>query len=155
MKRSGFKVQRPPRPAPTQIGPEYTLRPRPVVVAAPAPWLPVRAPKFEYVRDERLRYMCRALPCCSPGCGASGEQAGVTWAHSNQAIHGHGRGIKASDLFTAAMCTACHRELDQGNTETQDEKVARWTAAWRKTISLAITHGLWPSGLPLPAGYIP
>ena len=153
MKRSAFKVQRPPgmrEPrTPKQIGTEYNLRPRAVAVAVAGPArATVAVPKFAYVRDDRLRDMCRAMPCMC--CGATGEQAGVTWAHSNQAIHGHGRGIKASDEFCAAMCTGCHRELDQGNTETQAEKVARWNNAWRKTISVAITNGLWPIEIPLP-----
>lgn len=154
MKRSPFKVQRPPRRPATQIGDGYTLRPRFMAVAVAGPArAAVAVPKFSYVRDERLRYMCRAMPCMC--CGASGEQAGVTWAHSNQAKHGKGLGEKASDVFVAAMCAWCHRELDQGNTETQAEKAARWTAAWRKTISVAITSGLWPLGVALPKGWQP
>lgn len=154
MKRSAFKVQRPPRREATQIGPEYTLRPRPVVAAVPAPERElVEVPKFPYVRDERLRYMCRSMPCAC--CGATGEQAGVTWAHSNQAKHGKGMGEKASDVYVAALCAWCHRELDQGNGEDQEQKVRRWTGAWRKTISVAITSGLWPADIPLPKGWRP
>ena len=48
-----------------------------------------------------------------------------------------------------------HHELDQGNTETQAEKVACWTKAWRKTISVAITNGLWPHDIQLPKGWTP
>lgn len=105
-------------------------------------------PKRAYVRDTAFRDMCRAMSC--KHCGASGESAGVTWAHSNQGIHGHGRGIKASDEFVAALCWVCHRRLDQGNDWSRAEKVEVWNAAYRLTVALAVAQGTWPKGYAVP-----
>ena len=59
------------------------------------------------------------LPCCvkSPCC----------CAHSNQSIHGKGRGIKADDCWVAFACEACHYQIDQGKTLNRAEKIAAWT----------------------------
>lgn len=152
MKRSGFKVQRPPGSRPPrvakQIGPEYTLRPRSIASPSPKAWFPAPAPKFVYVRDERFQAMCRGMSC--KHCGAAGPDAGVTWAHSNQAIHGKGWAIKASDEFVAALCWRCHALLDQGRAWSEAEKVAIWTAAYRLTVALAVQLGMWPDGFPVP-----
>ena len=152
MKRSSFKVQRPPgmRPprAAKQIGPEYTPRPRSVASPSPREWFAATAPKTRYVRDERFQAMCRGTAC--KRCGADGESSGVTWAHSNQAIHGKGGAIKASDEFVAALCWRCHALLDQGSAWSEAEKVAIWTAAYRLTVALAVQIGTWPTGFPVP-----
>jgi cytochrome c553 len=148
VKRSGFKR--------TWVKPERAQIVIPAVkpivravmaTAANAPEF-TTAPKFVYVRDERFKAMCRALPC--QHCGAEGPDAGVTWAHSNQAIHGHGRSVKASDEFCAALCATCHAELDQGKRDDRAGKVAMWTRAYRKTVQLAVSLGLWPAGFPVP-----
>ena len=55
-------------------------------------------------------------------CGAWGIQA----AHSNQ--H-RGRGQKASDALTAALCPSCHGEIDNGKNLTRDERRARMNEA--------------------------
>ena len=147
MKRSGFK----PKgfaPRPTK---EIAYTPRPRAAAAydgPPTALVNAAPKFAYLRDERFRTMCRAMSC--KHCGRGGDDAGVTWAHSNQGVHGHGRGIKASDQFVAAMCWVCHRELDQGKAWGQEEKVRIWNEAHLRTIEEAVALALWPAGVPLP-----
>jgi len=105
-------------------------------------------PKFPYVRDERLKFMCRGMVC--QHCGATGP--GVTWAHSNQSKHGKGLGEKASDVYVAALCTPCHAWLDQGR-GSQEQNVAMWTAAWVKTIETALGFGTWPRGLAVPAEF--
>lgn len=147
MKRSGFKTKGwEPRPVKTI---DYVPRPRAPAPAVSVPAGPARAvPKFVYVRDERLRDMCRAMAC--QHCGRAGDDAGVTWAHSNQGIHGHGRGVKASDQFVAAMCWVCHRELDQGKAWPKEEKVRIWGDAHRLTVERAVALALWPAGVPLP-----
>ena len=148
MKRTAFRSKLPPpRPEKTI---DYTPRPRAPVAAVQAgqPRAVLPVPKFEYVRDTRLRDVCRALPC--QHCGASGPDAGVTWAHSNQGIHGHARSIKASDVFVAALCWICHRELDQGKRWDQATKVAIWTAAHLRTVAQAVLLGLWPRDIPIP-----
>ena len=96
--------------------------------------------KTAYIRDARYRDACRAMPC--QHCGS---EVGVTWAHSNQAIHGKGLGIKASDQYVAALCQACHMHLDQGKDLTQGERVALWDAAHRETVETATKMGIWPT----------
>lgn len=104
----------------------------------------------EIVRDTRLRDMCRELPCTMPGCGYAGPDAGVTWAHSNWSEHGKAMARKASDVYVAALCWRCHRELDQGHRWGAEEKRQRWVQAHRRTVRLAVTRGLWPPGIRKP-----
>lgn len=49
----------------------------------------------------------RQLPCVR--CGSSPSQA----AHSNFSEHGKGKGIKADDKYTIALCHSCHQWFDQ------------------------------------------
>ncbi|HOU64476.1 MAG TPA: hypothetical protein PK861_00390 [Thermomonas sp.] len=149
MKRSGFQSKLPPRREATQS--TYTARPRAAAVAVHdgKARMVVPVPKREYVRDERLRDMCRAM-ACQHCYGATCGNVGVTWAHSNQGRHGKGKNIKASDQFVAAMGTACHAELDQGKTHTQAQKVAIWERAHARTVALALQLGTWPAGVPVP-----
>lgn len=147
MKRSGFKPRRPPVRAATQC--TYTPRPRAAAVAVHnQDRMAVPVPKFLYVRDERLRDMCRAMAC--QHCGRAGPDAGVTWAHSNWAAHGKGKGLKASDVFVAALCSICHRELDQGHAWSEAFKLTMWTAAHVKTVIEGVHRGLWPRDIPIP-----
>jgi hypothetical protein len=56
-------------------------------------------PKFQYWRSHAYLRWVASLPCIA--CGIEGfSQA----AHSNQAKHGKGRSIKASDEFTFPLC---------------------------------------------------
>ena len=106
------------------------------------------APKFAYVRDERLRAMCRAMACQS--CGRADPDAGVTWAHSNWAEHGKGKGIKASDIYVAALCWVCHGLLDQGGTMSQAGKRLMWDRAHLGTVAEGQRLGLWPADIAVP-----
>ncbi len=105
----------------------------------------VQISKTAYIRDKRLRAMCEALPC--QHCGSF---AGSTWAHSNQSRHGKGRGIKASDIYVAALCGACHHDIDQGRTMSRSERILAWDAAHRRTVDEAQRLGLWPADIQLP-----
>ena len=146
MKRSGFKAKGwTPRPTKTI---EYEPRPREVARSVTPSGLARVVPKFAYVRDIRLRDMCRAMSC--QHCGAAGPDAGVTWAHSNQGRHGKAGAKKASDQFVAAMCATCHRELDQGRLWDQEEKVRIWETAHLRTVRLAVASGTWPTGIDPP-----
>lgn len=151
MKRTGFRSKFPP-PRPVKTLETYTTKPRAVAVAVAdtRARMVVPVPKFAYVRDERLRDMCRAM-CCQH-CGKGGPDAGVTWAHSNQGEHGKGKGIKASDVFVAALCDSCHFQIDQGKDWPQDVKLRVWEAAHRRTKLHALANGLWPKDIPCP-GY--
>ena len=77
-------------------------------------------------------------------CGADGYTQA---AHSNQLKHGKGRGIKASDEFTAALCLKCHYELDQGNKLSKDERVEMWERAHNRTVAELKRLGVWPEEL--------
>lgn len=74
------------------------------------------------------------------------EDGTVVAAHSNQAKHGKGRGIKASDQYVAALCYRCHYMIDQGR-ESRDIKVAIWDAAHDRTKKHLKAAGLWPEPL--------
>ena len=70
-------------------------------------------PKFRYWRSVDYRRWVASLPCAS--CGIEGYSQA---AHSNQAKHGKGRSIKASDEFMFPLCCAhgrhqgCHSMHD-------------------------------------------
>jgi len=71
-------------------------------------------------------------------------------AHSNQAIHGKGRGIKASDEYTAALCQTCHAELDSGARLNKEQRRDLWQMAYQRTVNRLIEKNLWPVDIPLP-----
>jgi len=102
--------------------------------------------KFTYVRSKPLLQACRAIPCQHCGC----DDGTVCAAHSNQAQHGKGKSIKASDIFVASLCYRCHSTLDQGAHLSRDERVEMWTAAHRKTVRLLLARGLWPATVAVP-----
>ena len=85
-------------------------------------------PKTKYLRDKKRLEACRSLPC--QHCGA--EDGTVVAAHSNEGIHGKGRGIKASDEFIAALCFTCHANIDQGRMSKED-RTQIWHNAHIKT----------------------
>ena len=99
-------------------------------------------PKFNYFRSKKHLKNVASLAC--QHCG---NESNVQAAHSNQAKHGKGRGIKASDEYTAALCLRCHYELDQGKNLSKDERVDMWEKAHHRTIELLIAQGLWPDEL--------
>ena len=101
--------------------------------------------KFDYVRSRKLLNAVKTLEC--QHCGVSGPSDP---AHSNQGCHGKAKGVKASDIYVAALCRADHQEIDQGSRLTQDERVTLWTNAWRKTVRELLKRGLWPANVPVP-----
>lgn len=101
-------------------------------------------PKFNYIRSQAILNACRQFPC--QYCGS---REGVVAAHSNQSRHGKGRGIKASDIFVAALCVHCHYDVDQGKL-TKEEKLHIWETAHKKTAALLKMFRLWPEGEPMP-----
>lgn len=101
--------------------------------------------KFFYVRSRALLDAIKTLPCQCCGAAAPSDPA-----HSNQAAHGKGKGIKASDVFVAAMCRVCHRMVDQGSHLTRAERLAIWTPAWHSTVRELLRRGLWPIDIPVP-----
>lgn len=134
-------------PRPAKQMDDYTPRPREVVLRRDPPaTMCVPLPKFEYVRSPALLKACRELPC--QHCGK--QDGTVVAAHSNQAKHGKGRGIKASDVFVAALCCNCHTVLDQSPVGNRQWRVRMWSAAWIKTVAALVACGLWPDDVPIP-----
>jgi ribosomal protein S27AE len=96
-------------------------------------------PKFKYFRSKKHLKNVASLAC--QHCGLEGSTQA---AHSNRLIHGKGRGVKASDEYTAALCIRCHFILDQGLKLTKEERIDMWEKAHRKTIERLIELDLWP-----------
>ena len=88
-------------------------------------------------RNKKLLEILRQSPC--QACGR--EDGTVVAAHSNQLRDGKGRGIKADDHRTAALCYTCHMELDQGKSLSKAERVEMWEEAHRKTIGWLFETG--------------
>jgi hypothetical protein len=99
-------------------------------------------PKFSYFRSKQHLKNVASLAC--QNCYIDGRTQA---AHSNSAKHGKGRGIKASDEYTAALCDKCHYELDQGNRLNKEQKQELWQMAHQKTVCKLVEQGLWPEGL--------
>ena len=103
-------------------------------------------PKTQYIRSSALLQACREISC--QGCGVA--DGTVCAAHSNEARHGKGRSVKASDQFVASLCHKCHTDLDQGAYMTRDERQAMWFRAHRNTVHQLVRRGLWPLSVPIP-----
>jgi len=73
----------------------------------------------------------------------------VQAAHTNWG-GGKGRGIKANDNLTAALCLNCHFEIDQGANLDKNERQQQWNQAHQKTVDLLTSTGQWPKDVPLP-----
>lgn len=88
-------------------------------------------------RNQKLLEAVREAPCAV--CGA--QDGTVVAAHSNQLRDGKGRSIKAHDYRVAAMCHACHAEIDQGARLTKAERIERWDEAHRATVGWLFENG--------------
>lgn len=102
-------------------------------------------PKTRYWRNKKHLQNVASLAC--QVCGAEGQTQA---AHSNMAIHGKGRGVKASDEYTAALCYPCHAELDTGSQTSRLDKQAMWREAHEKTVAELHLRGLWIVDAPKP-----
>ena len=102
-------------------------------------------PKFKYVRSDALRRAVASLPC--QWCGRVGD---TQCSHSNQAKHGHGRGIKSSDEYSAALCVRHHAMVDSSYSMTGQEREDMWQAAHEKTVHELIKQWLWPTDVQYP-----
>jgi len=74
-----------------------------------------------------------AIECCVL-CGAYGVQV----AHRNES---KGMGLKAPDHLTAALCPACHHEIDNGRTMTREERRAAMDRAIVLTFDRLVRAG--------------
>ena len=88
-------------------------------------------------RNKRLLEAVRELPCAV--CGA--EDGTVVAAHSNQLLHGKGRGLKAHDWAVAALCFTCHTQIDQGKDFDKQLRKELWDQAFLDTLHLLFDRG--------------
>ena len=75
---------------------------------------------------------CQICGRHSPGCEPS---------HANWSEYGKGMGLKAHDVFHAALCHDCHVLLDQGAEWTREERKEKWQAAFVNTLLLYFRNG--------------
>lgn len=97
-------------------------------------------------RNAKLLYAASRAPCCMR-C-EHGNYGQVVMAHSNQLRDGKGKGIKAHDYRVAALCCACHMEIDQGSSMSREQRVEAWEEAHRKTIAWLFESGILTVHLP-------
>jgi hypothetical protein len=76
-------------------------------------------PKFAYVRSTGYLRFVASQPCFV--CGLEGQTQA---AHSNQAKHGKGRSVKASDVYTFPLCFQHHAMHDMCWEMTKAERDA-------------------------------
>lgn len=88
-------------------------------------------------RNKKLLELVRKSPC--QNCGT--QNGTVVAAHSNQSRDGKGMGIKAHDYRIAALCHACHADLDQGIKLSRQERLELWEAAHRATVGWLFENG--------------
>jgi len=90
-------------------------------------------------RDSDLLKLAQGQPCVLQAIdNCLGESDTTVSAHSNQLVHGKGRGLKAEDCYTIWSCSRCHSWLDQGNASKEeknahfDERFPYQVWEWKK-----------------------
>ena len=129
MKRTGFKSKAPER---KPIAPPKPLE-RPVNFARISD---TAAPivKDAPFRSEAWLKAVRSLPCMR--CFAEGQSQA---AHRNQ---GKAMQSKTDDSLTAALCVACHNEIDSGKDMTRQERREALDVAILMTLRALARRGL-------------
>lgn len=103
---------------------------RPSVMAlAQAPAAP--CPKEDRHSSEAWRRAVAEIPCVF--CGKPAQAA-----HRNL---GKGLALKTDDCLTAALCPACHGEIDQGKTLTREQRRAELDRAIVLTLRALVHAG--------------
>lgn len=108
-----------------------TAAARGLVRAALAPARAMSKP--QRYESEAWRRAVASLPCVL--CGNPETQC----AHRNE---GKGMGQKTDDVLTAALCTICHDEIDQGKDLTREERRERMDRAILLTLRELARRGL-------------
>lgn len=140
MKRSGFKVQRPPgsrmkRDRSDEFVSYRTPAPALAVMAHDlGQEAPVIVEKEDHFYSEAWRRAVAGLPCVL--CNRWNETQA---AHRNEDKAG-GKKLM-DDCWTAALCTTCHSEIDQGKTFTREERRQRLDLAILLTIRALARSG--------------
>ena len=94
---------------------------------------PPASPKRGRLKNGNWLTAVRQLEFCVK-CGRYGVQA----AHRNE---GKGMGMKVSDCLTAALCSECHTEIDNGKTMTREERRQAMNDAILKTLEALVRAG--------------
>jgi hypothetical protein len=90
-------------------------------------------------RNRKLLDLAHRVNYCTlriPGVCSVYSAEGCEPAHSNSQAHGKGTGLKASDIYHAAACPACHREIDSGRQLSREEKREYWRQGFERTMAL-------------------
>lgn len=127
------KTRPTPRPE-RQPAPLYRIAPDIAARIVTGPAQLEAAPKAPRIADRAWLRVVHEIECCVL-CGRHGIQA----AHSNQ---DRGKGQKASDCLTAALCPTCHVEIDSGKTLAREERRARMDRAIVLTLQELVRRGL-------------
>jgi len=86
--------------------------------------------------QKKLFAAVATLPCQL--CGSYGVQV----SHSNQSRDGKGMSLKSYPWRVAAICPACHVEIDSGKNLSRQERIEKWEEAHRSTIGELFAQGL-------------
>ena len=92
-------------------------------------------------RNKKILRSAKGQPCTVRSVWCNGDPATTVAAHSNQSIHGKGKGIKAHDCYVAYACSGCHRWLDE-SAASRAEKVEAFNAAMHRTWLLLLQNGV-------------
>lgn len=99
-------------------------------------------------QNKSLLELAKYMPC--QGCGA--EDGTIVMAHSNFAIHGKAKGMKAHDCFVAALCQECHAWLDSGTKPYFNGYGMQWQPTredklefFRRSMESTVLH-IWRTG---------
>lgn len=108
------------------------------------PWSKQMYQKHQYVRSQKLLKLVASLNCQLCGSGSMVQAAHTNWGA------GKGRGIKADDNMTAALCMKCHFDIDQGSKLSKAERQEFWILAHVRTVRSLLDSGQWPVKIPVP-----
>jgi hypothetical protein len=90
-------------------------------------------------RNPSLLKSAQYVHCVS--CG----NPNAVWCHSNQMIHGKGRGLKAHDIFGFYGCDACHAWFDGRSNiappSAKSDKFEWFREMWERSIIVACDGG--------------
>lgn len=100
--------------------------------------------KHKYIRSKKLLKLVASLDCQLCGSGVCVQAAHTNWGG------GKGRGIKADDNLTAALCQSCHYDIDQGTKWSKAERQQAWNVAHYKTVQTLTDNGQWPVDIAVP-----
>ena len=90
------------------------------------------------IRSKAIRQSAEYESCTVYGPNCNGDVTTVVWAHSNQLIHGKGKGIKAHDIFGCYACMPCHKWLDENSTMTDRAFNYAMARSWLRLIEKGI-----------------